>query len=250
MWHLLANYNGAVAAATPTDLAPVQDEIFTVQNGHWVPQSDIYAWFANLRATTAVGVGQIVTPSLRQVSSPFIRPVSAGSAAGVEIPTADWRRNSVLLKGLEEVEVLVSQASGGSAIVSSLLGVSAGPIPPAPSGTVYTMRGVGAGVLISGVWNNVPIVWQDSLPAGFYSVIGMEYVGASAVAARLIFEQQVWRPGCPGILDDTGVTGELFTRPNLGEWGRFNSYRMPNLQFLSDAADTAQEVFLQFVRVG
>lgn len=250
MYHLLANFNSAVASATPTDIAPVQDEIMLIQNGHWVPQQDQYVWFAQLNGGDPSFSGQIITPALRQVTSPFIRPIMSGQTNAVEMQIADWRANSVKLKGLEEVELLVTQASGGALPATVLLGVSTGPITQPPSGTVYTMRGVGAATLIAGIWNIVPIVWQDTLPAGVYSVIGMEYIGVSALASRLIFEQQVWRPGCPGISGGGVGTGRLFTRPLLGEWGRFNSYRMPNVQCLASAADTAQVVYLHFVRVG
>jgi len=112
------------------------------------------------------------------------------------------------------------------------------------------MRGAGTTTAAAGVWTQCPITWQDTLPAGIYAVVGLEFVGVTALAARVIFEDQVPRPGCVGSgLLATG-SNDIFLGGRLGIWGRFNSNRMPNIEILCNAADTAQTVFLYFSRLG
>jgi len=94
------------------------------------------------------------------------------------------------------------------------------------------------------------VTWQDTLPAGIYAVVGLEFIGVTALAARIIFEDQVMRPGCVGSGLIASAPDPMFQNGGLGIWGRFNSNRMPNLEGLCNAADTAQTVFLYFVRLG
>jgi hypothetical protein len=70
------------------------------------------------------------------------------------------------------------------------------------------------------------------------------------LSGRLIFEDQIDRPGGIGSSAADLNNEPMFLKGGLGVWGRFNSNRMPNVEFLCNAADTAQEIYLDIIRVG
>jgi hypothetical protein len=246
MFHLLA-YSASIAANTETDLTPVQDDIVPIQNGHFLPQSGMNVLFATGMATD-ISKLRIVTPTLRQVTTPFIRPLIPALIGGTLRFVDNYLRNPIYLQALEEVSLLGTQTGGGAEQTTALLAIS--PAPPAVStaGAVYRMRGTGATTVTAHGWTTCPITWNDSLPAGVYSVIGLTAIGVTCQAARLIFQGQVWRPGVLGIHAVTDIEDSLMKDGRLGEFGRFTQTALPQVQFLCNAADTAQEVYLDIIR--
>lgn len=220
-----------------------------IQNGHFVPQQDQfiqYAYFGAAGATRA----RFISPTFRQVTTPWVRPVQLSIVPGDEPNMADYTVNPLRIRALEELQLEGFQTTGGAAVVVGLAGVSKGPLVPVPQGDIFTMRGTGTTTLVAGGWTTVPITWQDTLPMGTYAVAGLEYIGTTALAARLVFEEQWERPGCigSGLVSNSGLP--LFRKGRLGVWGRFNANRMPNVECLANAADTAEEVYLDMIRIG
>lgn len=238
----------SLADITATDVTPVSDTIMLVQNGHFVPQRNMQLLYASYQAAGATRA-RIITPTLRQVTTPWIRPTAVAIVQGVEAHVADYRANPLTLRALEEVQYEAFQTTGGAAVVVGVAGLSDGQMTPAPQGDVFTMRGTATTTLVAGAWTLGAITWQDTLPAGTYACVGFEYQGATALAARLVFEDQFWRPGCIGAGLITSQQHPMFDKGGLGIWGRFNANRMPNVEFLGNAADTAQEVYMDFIRV-
>jgi hypothetical protein len=236
-------------ASVATDITPVVDGIMTIQNNHFLPQKNynlIYAYFGGAGATRA----RFITPSWRQVSTPWIRPINLSIVPLDEPNVADYSGNPLGIRGLEEWQLEGYQTSGGAAVVVGVAGISEGPITPAPQGDIIAMRGTGTTTVTAGAWSNCSVTWQDTLPNGTYAVVGFEPTGATCVAGRLIFEDQVMRPGSVGQGLVSGNGSPLFRYGNLGVWGRFNAYRIPSVEMLCNAADTTQEVYLHLVRNG
>ena len=249
MFHLIA-WRESIADIIEADVAPVNDGIWAIQNNHFLPQRDGLLQFVRYGAAGTNTQARLNSPTFRQQSSPWIRPVEAAIVQADKMQVADYRARPLGIKGLEELEFLGQQTTGGAAVVVGIAGVSEGPLQPAPNASVIPMRGTGTTVAVAGAWTQCPITWQDTLPAGIYAVVGLEFVGVTALAARVIFEDQVPRPGCVGSgLLATG-SNDIFLGGRLGIWGRFNSNRMPNVEVLCNAADTAQTVFLYFSRLG
>jgi hypothetical protein len=223
----------SLADITETDVTPVPDSIMSIQNGHFTPQDD---WFIQAAYYGALGPtrARIVTPTLRQITTPFI---------------ADYRANPLRLKGLEEIQYLAFQTSGGAAVVAGVAFISKTAIQPMPQGDVFTMRGTGATTAVAGAWTQATITWQDTLPQGVFAVVGCGFIGATCIAGRLIFEDAVYRPGALGTSTALLNQSPIFLKGGLGEWGRFNSNRMPNVELLCNAADVAQEIYLDIIRV-
>ena len=246
MFHTVA-YQGTGVAATDVDLTPIPDGLMTIQNGHFLPQSDarvLYALSAGLTQTYT----RIVTPTFRQITSPFIRPLENAAAPGALPAFARYNLNPLVLKGLEEISVIHNNTA--TPVVKVVLGLSLTPMMPAPQGNIFTLRGTGTTTQTALGWSLCPITWSDSLPTGNYVCVGMSAFAATGQAARLTFEGQWERPGCIANAAVTAQEWPFFLKGNLGVWGNFHSYRMPTVEFLSTAADTAQTVFLDLIRVG
>jgi hypothetical protein len=247
-FHTLA-WRLSLADVTATDVTPVQDSIMTIQNGHFVPQTDHMLLYASYQAAGATRA-RLISPTLRQVTTPWIRPTAVAIVQGVEAHVADYRGNPLRLRMLEELQYEALQTTGGAGVVVGIAGIQRTPSAPAPGGDTFTMRGTATTTLVAGTWTQGAVTWQDSLPTGKYACVGLQYVGATALAARLIFEEQVPRPGCIAAGLVTSQQHEMFAKGGLGVWGIFDSNRMPNVEFLANAADTAEEVYLDFIRVG
>lgn len=248
MFHTVA-YRLSISDITATDVTPVTDSIMLIQNGHFVPQKDMLVPFASYQAAGATR-SRLITPALRQVTTPWIKPSGLAIVQGAEPHVADYRANPMLVKALEEIQFEAFQTTGGAAVVVGILGLMVGQIMPMPQGTIYTMRGTGTTTLTAGGWTLVAVTWQDTLPAGVYACVGLQYIGTTALAARMVFEDSFYRPGCIGTGLTTSQTHPMFVKGGLGVWGQFNANRMPNIECLANAADTAEEFFLDFIRIG
>lgn len=248
MFHCLGFFEN-ITQDVETDIQPIVDDIFVIQNNHFLPQVDRNLMWAAFLATDGV-TARIITPSLRQVTTPFIRPVSTSLLPGNQVNVADYRANPLRLRGLEELQVNAEQTSAGAADVVIMMGLEVTPISPMPSGDVYTLRGTGTTTVTANAWSTVAITWQDTLPAGNYAVVGLQGNSVTGYAARLIFEDQWPRPG--GLLTqaEDAATHQMFMKGGLGIWGRFNSNRMPVVQYYCASADTAQVIYIDLIRVG
>lgn len=248
MFHVVA-WRVSIADVTATDITPVPDSIMTVQNTHFVPQRDMSIPFVSYQAAGATRA-RLISPTLRQITTPWIKPSAVAIVQGVEAHVADYRANPLTVKALEELQYEAFQTTGGAAVVVGVAGLMIGGIMPMPQGNIYTMRGTGTTTLVAGAWTLTTITWQDTLPAGIYQCVGLQYIGTTALAARLQFDDQSWRPGCIGTGLVTSQSHPMFMKGGLGMWGQFNANRMPNIECLANAADTAEEIFMDFVRVG
>lgn len=248
MHHTIA-WRLSIADVTATDITPVTDNIMAIQNGHFIPSKRsqlLYAYYGAAGATRA----RFISPTFRQVTTPWVRPTGLAIVPGAQPLLTDYRANPLTVAALEELQFEAFQTSGGAAVVVGVAALASVPVGPAPSGDIYTMRGTGTTTLVAGAWTSAAITWQDTLPAGTYAAVGLQYIGVTALAARLIFNDQSDRPGCVATGLVTSRPHPMFQMGGLGIWGRFQNNIMPNLEFLANAADTAQEVYLDLIRMG
>lgn len=248
MLHMLA-FSKSLDATADVDLTPVQDDVVLISNAHFLPQNDIRLVAAFVNGTT-IARAKINTPALRQISSPYIRPINLGNLPTTLPGVADYRANPLLLKGLEEISVLATQTAAGPTQVNCGLLVEAGSTPISPQGQIITMRGTGTTTVVANAWTTCPITWADTLPAGQFAIVGLQAKGATAILSRVIVNGQTERPGCIAQTVNGDNGDEMFRKGGLGVWGFFNSTRMPLIQFLCNVADTAQEVYLDLIRIG
>ena len=98
-------------------------------------------------------------------------------------------------------------------------------------------------------WVNGAITFEEDLPAGAYAVMGMHVISASGIGARLVFNNQGPRPGCVAFDAIEDQSHPMFRNGNLGVWGTFHHSTPPTLDMLARATDTAQEGWLDLVKI-
>lgn len=241
-------YSESLANVVDTNVQPIPDGILTIQNNQIIPQFDYeLLYFAAIGA--ALNRARITSASIRQFSPILTYPWTQAALFPTDPNVADFRNNSPLLRGLEEFSFEATPGVAGPTIINGFAGITRSFIP-APAGPVFRMRGTGTTTLVAEAWTLVAMTWANFLPAGSYVCVGGFAISTTGLAFRFVFENQAERPGgLAGASNDNRVWLPQLNG-GLGSWGQFNSNRMPNVEMVASAADTAEEVFLDFVRIG
>ena len=122
--------------------------------------------------------------------------------------------------------------------------------PPAPAtGRVFTVRATGATTLVLDQWTLVPLTLIENLPRGRYALVGMRARSAGAVAARVVGIGWRWRPGVLGCDAQGDLDHPMFRMGGLGVFGEFEDTDLPQIEFLSTVADTAEDVYLDLIQL-
>jgi hypothetical protein len=107
-------------------------------------------------------------------------------------------------------------------------------------GKVYTARATGTTTLTLGQWTACPITFDDAMPIGTISVVGLRARSSNIIAARIAFVGQWNRPGALGVTTAKYTQSPVFRAGNLGVWGTFTVDSIPQIEVFSLAADTAE----------
>lgn len=248
MFHVSAYHTSATGALTLGDIAAVTDGWLTVQNNHFIYPRDL-----NLIAAAALSVNgtraQMNTPHWRFVSQPEITPIfnawSDDTAFGMPILNPPW----LTIPRIDEVQFLGSQGAAATGGYSAFVWASDGNMNR-PQGPIYPTRATASIAGATGTWARGNITFDQSLPAGWYSVVGMDVIGAAAQVARLRFQDYTMLPGVPV---RSGVTGYVRTEwryGGMGELGRFNNTAQPTMEvFSQDGGAATQTIILDLVKV-
>lgn len=247
MRHTVA-YSASHDNTANADIAAVADQIMAVQNSHFVPQVDCQINWASAMSAVALRA-RLSSPSIRQVTQPYLIPVIDSVGPLTTDKAVDMRSNPIIARRLEELAVESTLSAAGPTRDTIVVDLADSPLAPAPAGPCFTIRGTGTTTLVASNWTLATITWVNNLPVGQYAVIGGIAYGATCQAFRVIFENQVWRPGGLGWVSEVVQADPLFRFGELGLWGTFQSNRMPNIEVLASAADTAQTIYLDLVRL-
>ena len=248
MWHLLAWFI-SIGQTVDTDATPVTDSVFLVQNGHFVPQMDVKMYYAAAMSATLTRA-RFASPKTRQVTNPWIRPIIEAAVPPTNPNVRSWIDSGFSFRGLEEIQLLATSGLAmGNENFTALAAVGVG-LEPAPQGDYYPLRGTSTTAVTANKWTQVAVTWQDTLPAGTYAVVGLEHQSANAQAARLIFQNQQFRPGSLSITSLSNRQNALLANRRLGVYGRFLQTAMPLVEVLANGADASHEVYMDVIRVG
>ncbi len=89
------------------------------------------------------------------------------------------------------------------------------------------------------------------LPAGRYSIVGMDVFGAGIILARLILPGYAHRPGVIAVQNAGQFAGSLFRYGNMGEFGQFVNTALPQLEIFTNAAGAVSpECYLDLIKIG
>lgn len=248
MYHT-SSYFLSLANVANTGLNAITDDILFIQNNHLVPQKDMFLALAIAHAVTLTRA-RINNPSLRQVAPSQIRPITASLLPGDKPNVAYYLDSPLKMRGLEEIVIEATDSAVGPNNAYCHLFLLDGPIEPVPQGDIITIRATGTTTVVAQAWTTCQLTFDDSLPVGRYVCVGMTFQGATAVAGRAIFDNQIWRPGVVGTTNLSDRPSDYFLQRELGIMGRFQSTSLPRFQALCNAADTAQTVYFDIIKVG
>jgi hypothetical protein len=200
---------------------------------------------------------RVVAPSLRKVASPSIVPTN-NAAVPADFPPmmaiTEWPWK---VQRQEEIAV-EARVSAASDVVALLWFQDRR--EPVPAGENYWIRYTASapdGGASKPQWLGATVTFDQTLAAGRYAVIGFVHKGTDTYCARLVFDDQVWRPGTlvipPVAAPSRGLrTHDVFYHGAMGVLGQYESYSPPRLEVLRKTATVAetQEGYLRIVRIG
>jgi hypothetical protein len=247
MFHLLGN-TLLIGAVADTDVPALQDDIIQIQNSHFILPQNMKLFAAAAMSPTMIRA-RLVSPTLRQIAAPYIRPVISGALPGGNPNFMGIAQNPMTLRAFEETQILGTANPGTTERFTSLLWVGDG-ITPNPIGDIYPLRFSSTTAAVANAWTSATISFLDVVPSGLYAAVQSECTSTNAIAHRWIFSNQQLRPGFISQANTTSRLPYEMTLDYFGLMGQFRSNDLPRLQVLCNAADAAHEGYLYVVRVG
>jgi hypothetical protein len=257
MFTVVANHESVDAAAAYNDLSPAAGDATTkvVGDKTAVPAlNQIVALSAGV-AIGGTGAARIESPELVKLGRHYIHGVN-GRNDGNVVPNAralvdDLRAQPLVLVVGENFLATIHSDSTAAALQWVVLFFADGPVAPV-IGSHFTTRLTGATAVVSRTWSLVNLTFDENIPRGRYSIVGMRAQSTTCVAARLIVPNQGARPGVIGCTTagDEGWAG--FRHGQFGSFGEWEDTDAMQAEFLCNAADAAQIVHLDLapVRLG
>jgi len=247
-FHLSAFRGSVVNATTNTAIAGVLDNILarSAGNNFLAPQNSVIA--ASIGGGVNASRQRINTPAVRQVGFPQVAPMGTGVTAINPANLAYWGEYGAKPADADEVSVEATHSDAAPQIQWNLMWWRFGKKAWTP-GKQYRLRYTGAIAGVVGSWASGALTFDQTLPSGIYQIQGMNAFGANLLGARLIFTGGGWRPGVLAMQTLSSVPRPEFTDGSLGVFGEFDSVTIPQLEIYVEAANAAQEGFLDVVRL-
>lgn len=247
-WHLAAFYSSLAASQTNLAVAPVVDPAVTTNNNGMLLPENMRIGMA-FASGLGVTQGQFSVPSLRVVAQPRIHPVNKQLYPVDDSPiNRPGDQGARILKTETFAANLTSDATVGPNDSYVLAWLYAGPKRQIP-GDITTIRASATVTAVTGSWVVGAMTLEADLPSGFYAVVGMDVLGATAVAVRLRF------PGagyCPGVLAQQ-ASGQFFLDTfrygNAGTFGVFENSSIPQIDVLGTSGAVTLTIFLDIIKV-
>lgn len=251
MFRLIAWYSAADLGAALTAIANIADQSITPSGttGYIVPNDTpkLVGGGAVMEPATALQV-QFQAPSLRIRTYPTVEPFTLdASVPASPIPWNYWGR---IPTDLQPQEVLQAFVNSNEAVAQYVLAMLAdGPMAPEASGQkVQSVRFTSTVQAAAATWAAGAITLDQSLPVGNYKVVGLRVRGTGLVAGRLIFSNQVARPGVPAALGLGGLDAPWARFGEVSGWGQFHTTNPPQIEVIGGTA-AAQVGILDLVQV-
>lgn len=199
---------------------------------------------------------------------PDFAPNNIGTA--IESPARFWdfARNPKAMRPTEEFDIYASQTSAGAEVETVFINLTDGMLVPAPAvanaptvngvGQYFVAHGTGSTTLTANGWTSVILTLTQTLPAGYYALVGARAMSAHALAFRMKPSvSPLWRPGGVAVqtADQLDPPGQRYINPVTGaisHWGTWLSFYqnvVPAVDFFATAADTVQDVFFDLIKI-
>lgn len=191
---------------------------------------------------------QVQSPSLRMLANLDIEPIVLAAVFGSPPEVLFHPENPIPVTASEALNFAAQSTPGAIEVHYGLVWLSDGPQPPV-TGHIFTLRATATVQQTVGGWVNGNMVYDQVIPAGQYQVVGLRIRSTDLVVGRLVFPEQIPRPGVPAVnaIGDTDVKSFRYGRSGI--WGEFPHDVPPTLDVLGGVA-AAQTIFLDLIKVG
>lgn len=196
----------------------------------------------------AMTLARLDAPSLRRIYLPDLSPLDAlAEPVSPALGIINLIAPLSLVTG-EGLQFLAAEAVATTNDLWGIVNLSDGPITPV-TGEIFTIRCTVAAATTALVWSNQELIFGQTLPVGRYQVVGAFVVSATGLAFRLVPIGGVNRPGgiAMNAVGDVPPKGQRYG--GWGVWGEFDGHTPPSIDFLTIAAETPGEVFLDLIKV-
>lgn len=232
--HLLAFDSALAAVAGFQQVNALADSLFSRQNNEYQIPEDLKIIGAYAGAAANVRA-RLITPSLSLRGNPQIVPISGTLLPAVDPNFMDFTDHPISIRKEENLRAEMESNSATAALVALIVADKEWTKNINRSG-LHWIRGTVNVTTVANVWAGPgPLVLDESLEGGSYVVYGMQAFFATALAARLVFQNQYYRPGCLGQATAVSRSAPAFWG-GLGVWGYFDTYSLPQLEVIDTAA--------------
>jgi hypothetical protein len=250
MFHLLAFEQSIDPGGALTPINAIREEQFAVNGVDFrVPAAFPFLVAAAALANDAsVTRAQVQSPSLRVLANHDVEPIIAALLFGSP-PEAIYHPEAVTPLTPDEALNFAFLSDPAAAVIHrGLVWISDGPLQMV-QGNIFTLRATSVAALVTGTWVNATLTFGQVLPAGRYQVVGLRSRGTNLVAARLVFPEQVARPGVAAVngIADIDPYWPRFGR--MGVYGEFDHTVPPTVDCLG-TVDAAQVHLIDLLRIG
>lgn len=256
MFTTVAYYQSVDPAGVDVKLSPVADQTVRISGSDlYVPALNQLMAAAGMVSTTGgTGAVRLVSPSTLRVSRIVVAPVQ-GAAAAINLPADPhhiclWSAGLPDLATNEGLDAIVNTDPAAPQIHSVIVWLAdQAPTPIAPA-EIFTIRATSATALVAGAWTTVQaLTFDDALPVGRYSIVGMRAQSANMLAARIVAPGAPWRPGVLGCNTITHRESYSFRYGRVGEFVQFDEVTLFAVEALSGAADATQIYHFDVVKI-
>jgi len=247
VFHLAVYRESVAAGATNQSIDILAGSGDTVSNNQYFPVQNMDLLGVFGFGTNMSGI-RISTPEIRTIAPLQIRPLVQGSTVPTNANFCDFWGNPPLMRMSENIDVQCSSADAGAQNYTVMLFLGVGNYRKA-SGPPRRVRATGTTALTANVWTPVVLTFDDNLPQGQYEIQGMEVITATGYAARVITAGNYWRPGVPVYSSLGNRLPAALLDKQYGSYGTFSTLALPQIEVLATAADAAQTVFFDLVKM-
>lgn len=248
MFHLSGN-TVLLGTTVDTDVPAITDDILTIQNNHYILDQPMWLLAAAAMSAT-LSRAKIASPTMRQVASPWIRPIIAATLPPTNPNMWLLDQFPFQIQPYEEIQVQATSAIAmGTERFTSLVWLGERPAD-IPVGNVYPLRWTSTTAAVANAWTTLSVTFADTLPPGIYSMVMSEHFSTNGIAHRWIIPNQRLRPGYLSFATVGLRVPYAVAKGQFGQMGRFRSNALPMPQVLANAADATHEGYLHVVRVG
>lgn len=249
MFHTLAFYEDIDPAGALVPITVVREEmIFTTGDDARVPDALPFIIGAAALIGDASGIqAQVQSPSLRMLANLDVEPIVLADLFGSPPEVLFHPERAIPLTPDEAIQFFMNSNPAAAEQHYGLVWLADGVQNPIV-GEFFRVRATSAITQVLTAWTNGNLTFGQTLPAGRYQIIGMRARSADAIAARLVFPEQVARPGVPVVnaIGDTDVS--VFRAGRCGVFGEFPSTNPPTVDVVGGTG-TAQYYILDMVRI-